>query len=257
MSAGAVRLHEAGRPAPARFARRVAARSRRAAAGPAASWLGLGHKFRLLVWGSLDEDQFLPRGGSGRGKRLHALKVRQANPVRHDKKCPLLGELRERPTDGLDRQADVVGDVLPAHRQRHGRGGAPAVKPRPALAQAEEEGDHPLLCRAAPEQHHLVLGLRELVRGEFMQPAQQVRLVVEEGRVSGPRKAAGHDRLDRVRREAVGIVEGQAEEVPGKREADDLTSPIRQELVDAHDAGGDVIDSRGRFPWRNRVCRAA
>ena len=77
---------------------------------------------------------------------------------------------RQHAADGLDREAEEVADVLPGHRQgyRDGR----RRQPRPALAQADQEGRDLLLRGAAAENHHLLLRERQFVARHGMQLAQ-------------------------------------------------------------------------------------
>src|SRR5215218_5185498 len=106
------------------------------------------------------------------------------------------------------------------------------AKLRPAVAHVEQEADELLLGGASAEQHHLILREGELVGGEIVEPAQEVRFLVHERRIGRPREAAGDDRLDGVGREAIPLAHGKAKKIAREGEADDLPAAVRKDLVE-------------------------
>ena len=79
-------------------------------------------------------------------------------------------ELGESPADGLNRQPEMIRDILPRHRQSQtGRRMTETAQPVP---HHDEERCDTLFGRLSPEQHHLVLREAEFVAGKFVEPPQ-------------------------------------------------------------------------------------
>ena len=86
----------------------------------------------------------------------------------------------------------------------------------------------------------------EFVACEFMKSSQQMGLVVDIGKKGGTREPAHPDIRYRFGGNAIAVEQGKAEEISGQREADNLASPVRQRLVQPHDAVGDIVDAAGQ-----------
>ncbi|ENN84665.1 hypothetical protein RHSP_69047 [Rhizobium freirei PRF 81] len=69
---------------------------------------------------------------------------------------PSLRQLGHRPGNGLDRQAEIISNVEPGHRQFDDGGVPPETRPRLHLLQ--QECAQSLLCILSRQQHHLILG---------------------------------------------------------------------------------------------------
>jgi hypothetical protein len=146
----------------------------------------------------------------------------------------------QRPAHRFDGQPEIVGDVLPAHRQRDGLAGIADL--REALAPGDKKGRDLLFGRAAAEQQHLLLRLRQFARGEFVHAHQQLRPRADELRKHLGRKAARRHRVDGVDRERVALADRKPEKIPRQGKADDLPPPVGQKLVKARDTGDDVMN---------------
>ena len=94
-------------------------------------------------------------------------------PPRDDNEHLLALEPGQCPAHRLDRQPEIVGNILPAHRQSDG---LPFVadmgQSRPP---ADEKRRDLLFGRSPPEQKHLLLGQHQFTRREFVDPEQEMR----------------------------------------------------------------------------------
>ena len=151
--------------------------------------------------------------------------VQQPDAARHDQDGALPLEAGQGPADGLDGEPEVIGNVLPSHRQFERD--RPLADARTAFPQAEQEGSHALLRRPSPEQHHVILSQRELVTFVFVQAHQQVQLVPHQGREVLAVEPAGLHRRQRVRRDREVILEREPQEVTWQGETDDLSAGRR------------------------------
>ena len=96
---------------------------------------------------------------SGRGKGFGARGIGQPDTAMHDLDHPVALEFGEGTADRLDGEAEVIGYILPAHRQRRYRGGR--TDQRHAVAPFDQETRNLLFGGPSSEQDHLLLRLRE------------------------------------------------------------------------------------------------
>ncbi len=156
---------------------------------------------------------------------------------RQDLKLPLIAFLI-RNGYGLDGEAEIVGDILPAHRQRDRHRGC--ADPGIARLQVQQKGGYLLFRGFASQQQHLVLRQAEFMAGEFVQPAQQMRLAIDIGEKRRPREPADPNLRHGFCRDAVSVHQRQTEEIAGQGKADDLATSVRQRFVQPHHSFGDV-----------------
>src|SRR3954467_3325923 len=105
-------------------------------------------------------------------------------------------QLGEGAADGLDGQAEIVGDVLAAHRKRN-RVRYPLQRDQP-LAPAEQKGRNLFVRRTAAEQDHVVPGLVQLANRQFVDPPEEVQPVLDETAEGCLRELAYGHRADRI-----------------------------------------------------------
>src|SRR5690242_12791618 len=86
----------------------------------------------------------------GCGHGGSAVRIQETDTAGDDEEHLLALEPGERAAHGFDRQPEVIGDVLPAHRQCDGLPGVADLGQ--ALAPTDEEGSDLLLRRTSPQQ---------------------------------------------------------------------------------------------------------
>ena len=153
-------------------------------------------------------------------------------------------QLGEGAADRLDGQAQVIGDVGPAHGQRHRAGGQPLLGG--AARQLQQEGCHLFLGGLAAQQQHLLLRGHQILHGHGEHLAFQARELVHHGvqlAVGEPAQLGGDQGLGGV---AIAAVQPQPEHVAREQKADDLAAAVAHQLVQLHRAGADGIDVVGR-----------
>ncbi len=169
---------------------------------------------------------------------LHHVQVGQGDQ-------PLLAQLGEGTADRFHGQAQMVGDVATAHRQRDAQ--AIAAQLGFARGQAQQEigqllgGLQPRQCQCG------VLRGVQLLAGTLQQLALQMREAAAKYlhlRQGDAAYAAVGDGLDVV---AVVVAAAQAQVVAGKHEAIDLAAAIGQGAHQAQGAGGQCIDMVALF----------
>src|SRR3954449_12742950 len=87
-------------------------------------------------------------------------------------------QLGERAADGLDGQAEVIGDVMAAHRKR--KRVRRRLQRNQPLAPAEQKGRNLFVRRTAAEQDHVVPGLVQLANRQLVDPPEEVQPVLDE-----------------------------------------------------------------------------
>ncbi|HEY5598754.1 MAG TPA: hypothetical protein VIK47_08120 [Kiloniellales bacterium] len=145
----------------------------------------------------------------------------------------------------------MVGDVVSGHRQRHRRRLALRTATRVAPCQVEQKGRQ-LLGRAhAAKQNHVVLSQAQLLDGEMEQGVSQLRAAVEQDFEIRPEKAAKTDGGDRLHREFVPAVDGEAQKITCEQKRGDQPPAIRQGARNAQRARADEKGMLGRFAFGN------
>ena len=152
----------------------------------------------------------------------------------------VLLQLGEGAADRFRRQAQVIADVRTAHRHRHRVVRLSALLG--ALAQHEQEGGDLLPRGLAAQQQHLILRRRQLVAGDAQQALLDLGQALHQVFQLLARETAQQAGRHRLGAEGVGVLGGQAEEIPRKEEAGHLAPPVGQQLVDLQGAGGEIID---------------
>jgi len=97
-------------------------------------------------------------------------------------------------------------------------------------------------------QQHRVRRSARLGRGAVQQGGLEVGQFGQHPPIDLLVEPAGGPTGQRLGREGVAIARGQAQEVTGKQEPDDLPASVGQKLVDPHRTGGDVEQVGRRIP---------
>ncbi len=146
----------------------------------------------------------------------------------------ILLELGQRARNGLDREPEIIGDVLTRHRQFHDIAGKP-------VGHVDQEGGDALL-RGLDQQHGVTARMFEFATG------QRPELVGDIAVLRGGRQHRGaphHDHMglrDRFRRRGMVGAELDPEHVAGMIEGFDLPASVLQDLVNPHGAAQDHVD---------------
>ena len=112
------------------------------------------------------------------------------------------------------------------------------------IAPADQKGRNFFFRRTASEQNHVVLGLAQFANRQFVDSAQEMRLVLDKSRKGGPREPANGDRSDRVGGEAVTRGSRHPQKIAGQRKSHDLPAAVGQQLVEPHDALEQIVERR-------------
>jgi hypothetical protein len=112
------------------------------------------------------------------GESFRALRIQQANASRHDFDHTVAFELGEGPADRFNGEAEVISDVLTAHRQRHRL--CRALELSQSIAPANQESRDFFLGGTAPEQNHMILSLIQFANRQLIDAAQEMRFILDE-----------------------------------------------------------------------------
>ena len=156
-------------------------------------------------------------------------------------------ELGDFPGDGLDREAQVIGDIEAAERNgdlNWGRYAGPG-----ALRQVEQEGNEAFTGGCASKANDLILGLIQLSADLLAKLGSEGRARIDEVVETTARKASESDGSDGLSRKQVGVAGGKAEKVAAVIEAKDGASAIFHCSVDPNTTFNQVKHVRGRFPF--------
>ena len=96
------------------------------------------------------------------------------------------------------------------------------------VAPADQETRDFFLGGTAPEQNHVVLSLAQFANRQFVDAAQEMRLILDEAREGSFGELANGNRPDRVCREAMTRGSRHPEEITGQRKSHDLPAAVRQ-----------------------------
>ena len=148
--------------------------------------------------------------------------------------------LRERPANRFVREAEMIGDINPRHRNGNMRASTFRFS---GLAEFQEEGCNLLDRRFPSEQHELPLGgtklFGDLAKHELLQHMIALDLFIEIPAANSDQFDIGHH-LGIVR---IDITRRKSKVLTGPAKPADLPAPVRHQAVDAQRAAFDFEDS--------------
>jgi hypothetical protein len=139
--------------------------------------------------------------------------------------------VRKHPAHGFLGEPEIVGNVDPAHGQVEGPLGD-AAGPLGAFDQRKEEARQPFGSSLAAKQHHLPLGLGELVRGETVKLTLDARIFADEPIEGLARKPPQFRLFECFHGKGIFLVHADAEKIAWKHKAGDLAPAVGEQRVE-------------------------
>src|ERR1700722_12267288 len=134
------------------------------------------------------------------------------------------------PRNRLDGQAEIIGHVLPAHRQLDLDASSSLAMNR------EQEADDPFLRSLAAKEQHLVLGGRHFVAEDCEELRPQRWRFVDHHKEAAASETPNLNLGDRLRRKEIAVLEGHPQDVTGLNETHDGATAVGHDPVNAHHA---------------------
>src|SRR5260370_2433534 len=110
------------------------------------------------------------------------------------------------------------------------------------MAPADQKCGDFFLGATTTEQNQVVLSLAQFANRQFIDAAQEMRLILDEPGEGSPGEPTNRDRSDRVAGEAVTCGGRHSHEIAGQRKSHDLAAAVGQQLVKAYDALEQIIE---------------
>ena len=164
-----------------------------------------------------------------------------------DLDCPFPPQQGERPRHGFDRKAEIIGEIDARHRQ-HERDRQRRAREHP-VAPSEQEGGDALDRGLAAKQQHLLLRQSQFVPGGIEQAPFECGEMAEHRGQFRPVEPAEPYLLQRLRRDGIGLLRGQPQEIAWSHEAGDLSPAVRQRLEQFHHALVDIEEMPRRLAF--------